>query len=161
MKAQRPKFNTILNVIIALLVGYLLMTLVHIQTNNAKTLQGIKRIQADQQRLLTAQAQSDKAQKLDSEKKLDILICLVLLPQDQRTLDTANNCRQQATATVSSDGTPVGTASNTSRNTATASSPQPAPQTTTSQPTSSQPSGDTAPQPSLIQRLITNVKGML
>lgn len=50
---------------------------------------------------------------------IDTLICMGLVPQDQRTIDTAKNCRKQAEAksSATSSSSPAPTQTNTPTNT--------------------------------------------
>jgi hypothetical protein len=118
--------------------------------NNAKqtraTADQTNRIVKSQNEILDAIKQLALDNKITSEQKANLIICMLQVPVDQRTTDTLAQCRRDAEPT----------ASNSTPSAAPSPAPTPSPTPTPSQ----QPNPSPNPSPSLIQQtgqFISNV----
>lgn len=128
-----------------------------------QTTSSTNKLVAGQSNILNAIKKVTQDTQLTAQQQTSIIICMLQVPQPERTTDIANDCRKQATVDSSGADIPVGTIPNSAGNNGASSSPQPVPKNTTSQATSSQGNSDKAPQPkpNVIQRVINRVKGIL
>lgn len=143
-------FNELMLAVIVLsLAGSMLMIAANsaatkrIAADTAKTAANTQSIVRSQNDILSAIKQVTEDTQLTAEQQTNIIICMLQVPQPQRTTDTANHCRKEAIDT--SDGTAQASA-NTSSGSSTSSSKS-TPNGAASQPNSSQTGGNNNPPP--------------
>lgn len=86
-------------------IGVLVMLFYNQQVDNQQKIESTRkiaentqRISEDTQTIIKELRQSFADQKLDSQQKLDIIICMLLVLPGNRTTNTAEGCQQQVEA---------------------------------------------------------------
>jgi hypothetical protein len=101
------KLRGLKEIVVYLGIPLLLVMSIHA---NSTTAQLVK----SQNIILQAIQDAQNDGRLTAEQKSNLLICLALVPQDERSLDVANDCRKKAeanstTSTTSTSGSVFGT----------------------------------------------------
>lgn len=146
----------ILSVLTSVFVGLILVLLLNQMQANRHIAENTNNIVQSQSQILSAIKDLAADTKLTAEKKTNIIICMLQVPQSQRTTDTITGCRAQVEA-----GSSVNFSPDSSASAPTTDTPQSSPKVQKATAPSPTPSASPiaaplpSPYPDFISRLLT------
>lgn len=111
MNWLKHNLSPILSVLTSVFVGLILVLLLNQMQASRQIAENTNNIVHSQSQILSAIRDLATDTKLTAEKKTNIIICMLQVPQPERTTDTITGCRAQVEAGSSAQSSPDSSAS--------------------------------------------------